>query len=300
MIIKCSYISSSLISIIWCLLGFTHAQVKVAVFHPLIIDWVEQVGGEHVTVISMLGGAHDLHKFEPNAKAIQQLEKTQLWVFSGKGLEHYRADLEQQLRPNQVSLELGRLVPTRRNNSIERLNACCDIHGNVVVDPHWWHRVDYVERAIKVLSKNLQELDSANKDSYKANEKAYLKKLKELEKWVKLEIAKIPKKQRYLATDHAAFGYFCDAYGFKPLFLSGMTSENHIASKHLLEHINILKKYQIKAVFSEQLSNTKMLEQIAQEIGTKLGSELIADGDTDTYEGMMRSNVNAIVQGLAG
>ncbi len=292
-----------LISLLFIFLAQLQAGLKIAAFHPLVADWAREIGADKVQVIDIAQGSQNLHQFEPGAKHILALEKADLWVFSGKGFETYAADLQEQLKPHQQVLDLGRFVPSRKLSEQEARYACCDAHTDIAVDPHWWHRVDYVERAIKVLSKRLQKMDSVNAGYYKEREKNYIKQLNDLNYWVKTQVATIPKKQRYLATDHAAFGYLCDQYGFKPLFLKGMTAENSIASKHLMQHMKIIKKYQIKTLFSEELSNPKMLKQIAQETGAKLGEELIADGHMTkhihSYIAMMRHNISAIVKGLA-
>jgi len=120
-----------------------------------------------------------------------------------------------------------------------------------------------------------------------------------LEKWVRRELAGIPKDRRTLVTAHAAFQYFCDAYGFESHSVQGLNREQMPDAVKLAELIANLKKDKVAAIFPEKESNPKMLKSLTRDTGIKLGGELIADGRGMTsYEDMMRRNVETIVAAL--
>ena len=85
-----------------------------------------------------------------------------------------------------------------------------------------------MERAAKVVEKELSRLDPEGKDYYKTRSQDLRKRYQQLERWVKAQIASLPREQRKLVTAHAAFGYFCKAYKMKPVFVLGLLSLIHI------------------------------------------------------------------------
>jgi zinc/manganese transport system substrate-binding protein len=127
-------------------------------------------------------------------------------------------------------------------------------------------------------------------------------KLEELQKWVKIELAKLPRDQRKLVTSHDAFQYFARDNGFIIYAIEGISSADQPSSKKVGEIIKTIKEQGVKAIFPEKIENPKVLKEVLRESGAKLGGELYADGlgegDAATYEGMYKHNVTAIVDAL--
>lgn len=279
-------------------LGFTHAaELKVASLHPLVSDLLRQVGGDKVEIVDLIGPNGDPHSFEPAPKDLAAADGASLYFASGMGMEGYLPDLREILAGKARIVEVGRTLPA--------LHGKCDHEGHDhahdhEVDPHWWHSVDLFRRAAGVVADELSAASPQNKELFQANAQAYRAKLDELEKWVKREVIRIPRDRRKLATAHAAFQYFCEAYGFEAYPVQGLNRERMPDAAKLAELIATLKKERVAAVFPEKESNPKMLESLTRDSGIKLGGELVADGRGMTsYEEMVRSNVTAIVAALS-
>lgn len=277
------------------------AELKVASLHPLMGDLARQVGGERVVVADIGKAGMDVHTFEPTGKDLHEIGSSDLVVASGKGLERYLASLADSLGGIPI-LEVGDSVPSRSIASGEHsCSSCssCGGHGEETIDPHWWHDVKNMERATKVMEKQLILMDPDGKDYYRSRSKEARNRLKDLNRWVKGEIASLSKEQRKLVTAHAAFGYFCEAYRMKPVFVLGLSSDHEIPAKALAKEVEKLKSEGVRAVFPEKNLNPKVLAQIAREAGARMGSPLIADGAVSSYDAMIKQNVTAIVQGLS-
>lgn len=279
-------------------LGFTHAaELKVASLHPLVGDLLRQVGGDKVEIVDLIGPNGDPHSFDPAPKDLAAADGASLYFASGMGMEGYLPDLREILVGKARIVEVGRTLPA--------LHGKCDHEGHDhahdhEVDPHWWHSVDLFRRAAGVVADELSAASPQNKELFQANAQAYRAKLDELEKWVKREVIRIPRDRRKLATAHAAFQYFCEAYGFEAYPVQGLNRERMPDAAKLAELIATLKKERVAAVFPEKESNPKMLESLTRDSGIKLGGELVADGRGMTsYEEMVRSNVTAIVAALS-
>jgi zinc/manganese transport system substrate-binding protein len=144
--------------------------------------------------------------------------------------------------------------------------------------------------------------DPENKAVYQANAKAYQSKLDALAKWIRLEVAKLPKDKRVLVTSHDALGYFAKDYSFEIHPVQGVSTKDQPSSQKVRALIDDIKKEQVKAIFAENIENPKILAEITRETGAKLGGSLYADGlgaeEANTYESMMRHNVTTIVGAL--
>jgi len=272
--------------------------LDVASLHPLITDAVKQVGGKRVTVVEVMKPGANVHHFQPKASDIKKMAKARLIFASGKGLEPYLHGLQDSLQQGQSIIEVGRTIPSQKVSKKDQIYACCPTHAHGGIDPHWWHNVGNMERAVRVIEKALTKADPAGKAIYSANSKTALTNLRNLNRWVKGQVATIPKGKRHLVTAHAAFGYFCKAYGFKATFVQGLSADGEISTTQLATSIQELRKEAIPMVFPEQAANPKILAQIAKQTGAKVGKPLIADGSVKSYQAMIQSNVTNIVTGL--
>jgi ABC-type Zn uptake system ZnuABC Zn-binding protein ZnuA len=174
--------------------------------------------------------------------------------------------------------------------------------NQTVEDPHWWHSVANEEKAVKIVRDELIKIDPTDKDLFTANAAKFLAKLDALEKWVKKEVAELPRDKRKLVTSHDAFQYFARENGFTIYAIEGINTEDQPSSKRVAELVSTIKAQGVKAIFLEAIENPKVLKEITKETGAKIGGTLCADGlgegEASTYEGMYKHNVTTIVDAL--
>ena len=144
------------------------AEVKVAVLHPLLGDLVQQIGGEQVVVIDLIGPKGDPHKFEPGAKELRAAKGAQLYFVSGKGLEPYLPKLRNTVGAQKV-IEVGDKFPTLQAKVLCQHGDHAHFHKQD--DPHWWHSIDCWRRAANKVRDELVKVDAANEALYKARAK---------------------------------------------------------------------------------------------------------------------------------
>jgi zinc/manganese transport system substrate-binding protein len=164
-------------------------------------------------------------------------------------------------------------------------------------DPHAWQDVMKGRSYVVTIELGLIEADPAHADGYRARAAAYDKILSGLNRWVKEQMDQVPKAKRQVITSHDAFGYFGDAYGVKFLAPRGLDTEAEPMAGELGELITQIKTGGIKALFLENMTETKTAEMLAREAGAVIGGTLYvdslsaADGPAPTYEAMFRHNV---------
>ena len=159
-----------------------------------------------------------------------------------------------------------------------------------------------IKLATHVIRDALIKISPADQAEFTANADRYIATLDALEKWAKVKVAELPRNRRKLVTSHDAFQYFARDFGFTIYPVEGVSTSDEPSSKNVVDLVQTIKQEQVKAVFFENIANPKVLREITNESGAKVGGELYADGlgegDTATYEGMFRHNVTVIVDAL--
>ncbi len=290
-------------SVVWLgLMAGARAQVVVASLNPLATDLLRQVGGERVEIVELMKPGQDPHLYQPTPDDLRRAANARLFVVMGKGLETYLDNLRDGLAANQSVFEIGHRLPSLQLNRQEALFACCPTHAHGAIDPHWWHDPKQMQRAARETARALSALDPEHGREYAARASAYADRLEEMRRWAAVEIARIPPADRKLTTAHAAFNYFCRAFGFTPVPVKGLTTRETESPEHLAFVIETLRRERVPAVFPERAAQVKPLEILVREAGVRLGKPLLAgtpDPSDPTYEAMFRHNVKSIVDALA-
>jgi manganese/zinc/iron transport system substrate-binding protein len=162
---------------------------------------------------------------------------------------------------------------------------------------------------VDTVVKGLSEFDPEGKTYYEQHGAEYKARLKELHQWALNKAGELSPGKRILATSHDAFNYFGRAYGFKVVGLQGISTVSEASLSDLVKMVEFIKKNQVKAVFVESSVPHKTIERVSQDAGVKIGGELFSDAagtpgqlengyDLGTYEGMIKHNLNTIVNAL--
>ncbi|MDB6077008.1 MAG: zinc transporter substrate-binding protein, partial [Akkermansiaceae bacterium] len=249
------------------LLPLSAAELKVAALHPLLADLARQVGGDRVEVVDLVGQNGDPHHFAPAPADLVKAKDAKIYFASGMGLEAYLPSLRGVVGNTAEIVEVGKDFPALQEDD-DHDHSGHDHHHTT--DPHWWHSVDLFRRAAVITAETLSKADPAGAEIYQKNAAEYRDRLDELDRWVRKQIAAIPRDKRRLATAHAAFGYFCKDYGFQAIPIQGVNGEQMPSPKDLARLIDELKAEKVAALFPEKESNPKILQALTKDTGIKL------------------------------
>ncbi len=281
-----------------CAVGFLPAAgaapLKVATLSTVLADVARGVGGDRVAVVEIVRPGVDPHEFQPTPGDVQQAAGADIVLVSGKGLEGYLAKLEEGAGGRAKFTDVG-----------ARVGASLKIReeGRTLEDPHWWHSVANVRRAAEVVREVFARADPPDATEFARHAAAYAAGLDALDAAVKLKVAELPRERRKLVTSHDAFGYFARDYGFTVYSIEGVSTAEQPSTRRVAELLRTIRAQQVKAVFFESTQNPKVIAEITRETGATVGGELFADGlaaegEAATYAGMMRHNVNTVVDAL--
>lgn len=270
----------------------------------MLADLTEQIGGDHVEVSALMGPGVDPHLYQAGAGAVAKLQNSDIVAYHGLHLEGKMGEVFESLDRQgheTICLEDG-IDPTR---------LLADETNPEIYDPHVWFDVSIWKEAANHVASQLAILDDANAADYEANLEAYLAELDELETYIRSRVVELPESQRVLITAHDAFRYFGRAYGIEVRGLQGISTDAEASTSAVSDLATFITEKEIRAIFIESSVPVKNVEALqdavrARGFDVKIGGELYSDAlgdvgtDAGTYIGMVRANVDTIVNALSG
>ena len=264
----------------------------------MIGDVAQNIGGERVSVYSMMGPGVDPHLYKAKAGDLERLNKADLILYNGVHLEAKMADVLKKLSESRNITMVSRVIPEESLITVEQAH-----------DPHIWFDVKNWIAVSGAIRDAFVRTDPAGKDLYEANYLAYLTQLQELDTYVKNQAATIPEEQRILITAHDAFNYFGRAYGFEVKGLQGISTVDEAGTGDVRDLADFIAEKKIRALFVESSVSPKSIKALQAavqdrgwnvEIGGELFSDAMGDAGTfdGTYLGMVTHNIDTIVSGL--
>ncbi|WP_445679282.1 metal ABC transporter substrate-binding protein [Radicibacter daui] len=274
------------------------APLKVVATFSIIGDIVRQVGGEEVSVTSLVAPGGDAHTFEPTPADARALKEADLVVTNGLGLEGW---LDRLVAASGTRARIAVL-----SEGVHSATMVEDEGGKseVITDPHAWQNLANGHLYAANVATALAAVDPAHADGYHHNAVQYEAKIDALDGWVRGEIAKVPADKRRIITSHDAFGYFGRAYGVTFMAPVGISTESEPSAADVAALVRQVKEQGTRALFIENMTDPRLVRQIAEESGAALGGELYSDslsdpdGPAPDYLTMFRHNVPAMVAGM--
>ena len=277
--------------------AFAQEKLPVVASFSILGDFVREIGGERVTVTTLVGPDGDAHVYSPTPADAKTVAGAKLVVVNGLKFEGWLTRL--------VKSSGTKATVATATTGITPLKMADDHgHGHGGEDPHAWQSVANARLYVGNVRDALIAADPAGKATYEANAAAYQTKLDALEAEIKAAVARIPADRRKAITSHDAFGYFVKAYGIAFLAPQGVSTEAEASAKDVARIIRQIKAEKVPAVFLENITNPRLAEQIARESGAKIGGRLhsdalsAADGPAGTYIAMMKHNISQIEKAL--
>ncbi len=278
--------------------------VEVLAAESFLADIAQNVAGERSKVTSLIPVGADPHAYEPTPEDIARIASADLLIVNGGGLESSLTETMKNAAEKTKLVEASSGLHSRPVPAHAEHEGAKHAHGDV--DPHFWLDPTLVESYVTTIRDALIELDPEGAETYKANASRSINSLRELDTWIEKRVATIPPKQRILITNHESAGYFADRYGFTiagTVIPSVGTGETPSA-KQLSALTTTIRTSGAKAIFVESDGNPKLAEQIGEEVGVKVITDLRghsltdADGVAPTYIAMMKHYTDVIVRAL--
>ena len=273
--------------------------IHVTATTTVVADLVEQVGGDLVTVESLMADGVDPHSYRATPRDIDRLVRADLIVSNGLHLEGKLAELLKRIGRKRPFVAVGNTVPQDELISI----------GNGLFDPHIWFDAKLWSYCPFAVADALSQLDSTAASHYQQRAEKYSNVLLELDENIRKKFDEIPRQRRVLITAHDAFRYFGRAYGLKVIGVQGTSTESEAGLADMNQLVDLVVRRQIPAVFVETSVSDRNVTALiegasARGHNIRLGGRLYSDalGPTgeggDTLERALLSNVETILKAL--
>ncbi|MEO1857567.1 MAG: zinc ABC transporter substrate-binding protein [Rubritalea sp.] len=279
-------------------------KVRAVATSTMVADMVKVIGGDQVEVTGLMDPTVDPHGYDQTFEDTAAINSADVVFYSGLHLEGRMQD----------SLE-------KRASKGEKVYAVTDAipHEYIIQeegghDPHVWGDPEIWTYTVNEVVKGLSAADAANAADFKARGEAYRAELLELKKWATARAQEVPEGQRVMVTSHDAFAYFGNAFGFKVKGLQGISSDDQAGLGAANQLVSFIKENKLKMIFPESSVNDKGIKAVANEAGVAVSEvHLFSDAcgtpgdiaeingesyDKGTYIGMIKHNVNTVVEGL--
>lgn len=290
------------------LAAFAQDKLPVVASFSILGDMVANVGGDRVTVSTLVGPDGDAHVYEPTPADAQTVAAAKVVFVNGLAFEGWLDRLiEASEYKGPVVVATTGVTPlemAEEEHAEGEVVAEGEEHGHGGTDPHAWQSLANARLYVANIEAGLTAADPAGADTYKANATAYLAEIDAVEAEVIAAIAALPADRRSIVTSHDAFGYFGAAYGLTLHAPEGLSTEAEPSAADVATLITQMKAEAIPAVFMENITDSRLLEQIMTETGAKVGGTLFSDalsgpdGAAGTYLDMMRHNIATLTAAL--
>lgn len=275
------------------------ATVRVVTTSSVFADLARNVGGERVVVTSLVPKGLDVHTYQVTPADLRAVSSADLFVMNGLGLDDW---LEKTIR------SVGSGAPV--------LKLGVDLPGAVLLpgdtpatrNPHLWMDVTYAAAYATRLADAFksadaaQAADTAHAADIDMTAAAYVRRLVELDAWVRQQIETIPAANRRFVLFHNAFPYFARAYGLTIVGVAVEAPGQDPSAGEIAALIDQIKATGVKAIFSEAQFPTTLVDQIARETGATVVSNLyddtLGDDPVTSYEALIRWDVDQLVTAL--
>lgn len=278
------------------------APMPVVASFSILGDVAQQIGGERVAVQNLVGANQDAHAYNLTSGDIKKIREARLVLLNGLGLE--KAELQRAVKQSKVASAeaTAGIKPLAADEHHHEHNHGHD-HDHGEFDPHVWNDPVLMQRYAANVAIALIKADPAGSRYYQQRFKDYQNVLNQLNNYANQQFGAVAPAKRKVLTGHDSFAYLGKRYQVKFISPQGVSSEAEPSARQIAAIIRQIKAENVKAVFTENIKDGRMIARIAKETGVKVSGGLYADAlssgaPAGTYADMFRYNVRVMSEAM--
>jgi zinc/manganese transport system substrate-binding protein len=279
-------------------LAAADGKPKIVATFTIIGDLVEAVGGDAVTVTTLVGPDADAHVFEPKPSDLGAVAQADLIVSNGLGMEPW---LERLIEAANYQ---GKVLVASQGVTPLPFKEEANASGQMPDDPHAFQDIANGRLYVKNIAAALAILAPKNAAAIAERAAKLDGEMAAMDQELKAKLSALPEANRRILTSHDAFHYFGKAYGLDIQSIQGVSTDTEPSAADLAAIARQAKAGQVKAIFLENMSNPALAQTISGESGVPVGGELVADaltkpdGAAPHYLDMFRYNLAELLKVL--
>ena len=282
-------------------------------------DWVNNVLGDNrdnAEVTLLLNSGVDLHSFQPTVDDILKISTCDMFVYVGGESDEWVEDaLKEATNKDMVVVNLLEVLgdSVKEEEVVEGMQAEDEEdqeheEDEIEYDEHVWLSLRNAVTLVKNISENLQKLDAANAENYRANAESYIEKLNKLDEEYAQAVADSQTKI-LLFGDRFPFRYLVNDYGltYYAAFV-GCSAETEASFETISFLAKKVDEFSLHAVMTIEGTDHRIAETIVQNTEKKDQSILTMDSmqsvtsadveNGTTYLSVMENNLSVLREAL--
>jgi len=257
-------------------------RLNVVVTIPVLADFARNIGGDLVSVKSIISGLENPHTYEPRGSDVKAIARADLFVRVGLGLETW-AD---KLVRNAGNSRLIQQVSASRT---------CNVINN---NPHVWMDIENARRMVIAIMEGMARADPSHANVYRRNADLYIDQLLTLDKKIRKTLS--PLSGQAIVTAVPAFTYFLKRYGIEEAATIISVPGKEPSGRHLRRVITLMRKRGIRIILTVPQFPPRIPHLVAEETGAVVVATQLPGSlpGTDTYIEMLQEDAERIVHAV--
>lgn len=262
------------------------SKISVVTTTSVLVDLVEAVGGDLVTVRGIVPSGLSVESYEPAPRDVAAVHDARLLVENGAGLERWLDPLIANAKGAEAPLVvLSSGLPLIDQN------------------PHLWMDPTLVRSYVERIRDGLSTVDPAHRNRYRENARAYTAKLTALTLAIQRQIATIPPRRRVMLVYHDAWRYYDRRFGLRTLGVIESAPGREPSAAAIAALVDRARAAGVSTVFSEPEESSRLAEALASSFPGGRVAPLYVDTlgatpETSDYLDMLRYDTRVIVMAL--
>lgn len=261
-----------------------NGRIQVYTSFYAMYSLTSEIAGDKADVYNLCPTGSEPHDFEPTASDMAKLADADVFIYSGMGMEHWTESISESLSGSDVIItEASASVPNTPENG----------------DPHVWLDPENAYAELEAIANALTEADPSNSGYYSDRLEDCRQRIDELDK--AYEDAAASFASDIIITSHEAYANLCSAYGLTQMGINGVDNSEDPTPSRMAEIENFIKENNVKYIFTEPLSTSKIAETISSDTGCGILSLDPFEGNAEgkDYFTVMYENLDALKTALS-
>jgi zinc/manganese transport system substrate-binding protein/manganese/iron transport system substrate-binding protein len=278
--------------------------LKVVATTTQVGDFTQQIGGDQISLTTLLTPGSSAHAFDPTPADMIALGEADVLVINGMGLETFLDSAIETsgftgsiVDASEHLVSEGLIEKTARedhdgdhddkhdddhghsdeDDHTDGDHGHDDDHGHSHADgnPHIWTSPVLAAEMVHSIAEGLSAVDPDRAEYFEANAEAYELQLEALNDWIAENMAQVPETERLFVSGHNGLEYYLDDYGIAYIgsVLPSFEDNAEPSVAEINQLVTDMKAAGVKAIFVESSINPKMAAIIAEQTGAELISE---------------------------
>ena len=279
------------------------APIAVVGTFSVIGDMLSNVGGDHVSITTIVGPGGDCELYQPTAADVASVAAARA-VFVNDLNEEFEPWLEPLLK--QADFKGAKIAVSRGVHTLttEEEHPVSGRQLPTAIDQHAWLDPHNGEVYVRNIAAALTRLDVPNAADYRARAADYTKQIRAVDDWARKELAGIPAGKRRALASHDSLQYIANAYGITLLSVNGWTNKAEPSAAELAKLARQIRSARVKALFLDSITDPRTIQRMAAETGAAVGGTLYGDSlsppgsEADSYLKMLQHDVATLKAGM--